>query len=88
MTPSLGLINLLAWLRETLRFTNLLKDIKRIQMKSQTKRYIYGGSGRVPSTGASNPWSWGASPSQCGCVGQPGSSLNPLLLGLYGGFLM
>ena len=43
-------------------------------------------SGRVLSAGASALWSWGMSLCQCGFVCQPGSSLNPTGLELYGGF--
>lgn len=31
-----------------------------------------------------SPWSWGASPSLCGCGHQPGSSLDPVFWGFYG----
>lgn len=43
-------------------------------------------SGRVLSTEAPISYSWGASPTWCGFVHQPGGSPNSVLLGFYGGF--
>ena len=51
------------------------------------KRYIGQGSERVPSTEASVPAELGCITLPIyGCVRQPGSSLNPILLGFCGGF--
>ena len=43
---------------------------------------------RVPSVGASVSVELGHITLLDGCVPQPGSSLNPILLGFYGSFLM
>ena len=51
-------------------------------MNSQVKR----DTGKVPSAGVSVPVEFSVSPLWCGCVHQPGSSLNPELLGFYRGF--
>ena len=52
-------------------------------MNSQMKRALEGSQAQE----LLSPWSWGASPSQCGYVHQPRSSSNPMLLGFYGGFI-
>lgn len=45
------------------------------------------GSGRFQGSELPVPWSWGTSGSQCACVCLLVSSLNPILLGFYRGFI-
>ena len=67
--------------KHLLLFTSLLKDMT----KDTDEETLRAKSGRILSTGASVPWSWG-------CVTllvcMPGSSPNLILLGSYGSFLM
>lgn len=90
MTPFLVLMNLLEQLtelKETFIFSSLLKDTGK---QPDEERYS-GRSGRrsAPSTGASVPTELSCVilPA-CGCIHQPGSSLDPILIIFYGGFLI
>ena len=57
-------------------------------MDNQVKGYLGNGLG-VLSTGTSVPLELGCIIFLvCGCAHSPGSSLNPILLGFYGSFLM
>lgn len=74
-------------LRGTGLFTSLLKALIRRQTNRPVKKYIGRGRGRS-GAGASVPVDLGCITLLVhSCVHQPGSSLNPLLLGFYGGFL-
>ena len=65
-------------------FASLLKDTD----EQPDKEIPRVSSGRVLDAGASVPVELGCITSLVqGCVHQPGSSLNPLLLGFYGGFI-
>ena len=79
----LGFDSLLEWLaerRETLIFTSLLKTM--IKDTDEQPDEIHGGGlGRSRAQGLLSPWTWGVSPSHCGCVLSPGSSPNPIWLG-------
>lgn len=61
---------------QKLMFTSLLKDMIKDTDGQSDEEVHRGRSGRVPSTGASVPWSWGMSPSWYRCVHQPGRKLH------------
>ena len=69
-------------LRETLTFTSLLRDTIK-DADEQTDEEVHRvRSGSVPRTAASVPAELGCiALLVCGCVHQPGSSLNPVIWG-------
>ena len=74
-------------LRETFTcFTSLLKDVIK---DTDEQRYVGWGLGGSWAQELLSPWSCGCVTFLVhGCVHQPGSSLEPILLIFYGGFLM
>ena len=72
-----------------LTFTSLLKDLLKDIDEEPDEEIYKTRSGRVPSTGASVPVKLGCiALLVLGYVHQPGSSLNTILLGFFGGLLI
>ena len=69
-------------------FTSVLKDMIKDTDEQPDEKTDRARSGRVLSTGASVSMELACLTLPiCRCVDPPGSSLNPMLLGFYGGFL-